>query len=111
MTRDGSPRPPTPPTGIVVAFQLTDTGESFHVAAREGVATVLPGRPDHADATVRLPQRVWIALLLGLTSPGEALLADGVEAEGDLAEFVRFHRRFTTATAEPPRTPRRGGPA
>ena len=55
---------------------------------------------------MRLPQRVWIALLLGLTSLGDALLADGVEAEGDLAEFVRFHRRFTTATAEPPRTPR-----
>jgi hypothetical protein len=100
MKSNGSPRPTSPVTRVVVAFELTDTGESFHVAARNGVTTVLPGRPGEADATVRLPQRVWIELLLGLTSLGDALLADGVDAEGDLAEFVRFHRRFTTSTAE-----------
>ena len=107
MKRDGSPRPATPPTSVVVAFQLSDTGESFGVVARAGVATVFPGRPEDAEATVRLPQRVWIELLLGLTSLGDALLAEGVEAEGDLAEFVRFHRRFSTATAAPRRS-RRG---
>lgn len=106
MKRDGCPPPAPAPTSVVVAFQLTDTDESFHVAAREGVATVFPARPSGAGATVRLPQRVWMALVLGVTSLGEALLADGVEAEGDLAEFVRFHRRFTTATCEPPPRPR-----
>ena len=95
MKQDGSPPPATSPTSVVVAFELTDSDESFHVAARAGVATVFPGSPDGADATVRLPEQVWMALLLGLTSLGEALLAEGVEAEGDLAEFVRFHRRFT----------------
>jgi alkyl sulfatase BDS1-like metallo-beta-lactamase superfamily hydrolase len=99
MKSNGSPRPTSPAPRVVVAFELTDTGESFHVAARNGVTTVLPGRSEHADATVRLPQRLWIELLLGLTSLGDALLADGVDAEGDLAGFVRFHRRFTTATA------------
>ena len=81
---------------MVVAFHLTDTDESFHVDAGEGVATVFPGSPEAADATVRLPQQVWLELLLGVTSLGEALLADGVEADGDLARFVSFHRRFTT---------------
>jgi hypothetical protein len=99
-----------PSTTVVVAFHITDTGESFHVAAREGAATVFPGRLGGAIATVRLPQRVWFALLLGSISLGEALLADGVEAEGDLAQFVRFHRRFTTATDAPPTDPRRGEP-
>jgi hypothetical protein len=99
MKSNGSSRPTSPVTRVVVAFELNDTGETFHVAARDGVATVLPGRPERADATVRLPQRVWIGLLLGVTSLCDALLADGVEAEGDLAEFVRFHRRFTTSNA------------
>ena len=89
---------PTAParTTVVVAFHLTDTDESFHVDAGEGVATVFPGSPEAADATVRLPQQGWLELLLGVTSLGEALLADGVEADGDLARFVSFHRRFTT---------------
>lgn len=91
-----------------MAFHLTDSDESFHVIADQGVSRVVPGSPDRADATVQLPQRVWLALLLGLTSLGEALLADGVEAEGDLAKFVRFHRRFATAVS--PRRPRRGEP-
>jgi alkyl sulfatase BDS1-like metallo-beta-lactamase superfamily hydrolase len=98
MTQDRSlPRTPLS-SGVVVAFELTDTGESFHVVARRGVTTVASGRLDGAEATVRLPQSTWIALLLGLTSLGDALLADGVEAEGDLATFVRFHRRFHTTS-------------
>jgi hypothetical protein len=109
MTHGGSPPLITPPISIVVAFLLTDTGDRFHVAAGDGVARVFAGGYD-AGATVRLPQRVWIALLLGLTSLAEALLADGVEAEGDLAEFVRFYRRFTTTTAVPPQQPRREEP-
>jgi putative sterol carrier protein len=108
MKRHDSLRPTAAPKGAVVAFEITDSDECFHVAAREGVATVLAGRPDGADATVRLPHRVWMALLLGLTSPCEALLAEGVEAEGNLAEFVRFHRRFTTAAAGPSGTWRPG---
>jgi hypothetical protein len=107
MTRCDSSQLITAPTGAVVAFQLTDTGDRFHVAAGDGVAMVFAGRPDVAGATVRLPQRVWIALLLGLTSLGEALLADGVEAEGDLADFLCFYRCFTTTTAVSPREPRR----
>ena len=99
MKRRGLPPAPSASPSVVVAFHLSDTGESFGVVAGAGVATVLPGRPEDADATVRLPQRVWIELLLGVTSLGEALLAEDVEAEGDLAEFVRFHRRFSTATA------------
>ncbi len=89
---------------MVVAFHVSDTGERFRVVARAGVATVLAGGGEDAEATVRLPQRVWIELLLGVTSLGEALLAEDVEAEGDLAEFVRFHRCFsiTTATPRPP---------
>ena len=104
---DSSPTRATSTT-VVVAFELTDTAESFHVAAREGVATIFPGRSDDAQATVQLPQRVWIALVLGVTSLGEALLAEGVEAAGDLAHFVRFHRRFATAAAAPSRQRRAG---
>lgn len=84
-----------------MAFELTDTGECFHAAARQGVTTVASGRPDGAEAIVRLPQRVWIALLLGLTSLGDALLAEGVDAQGDLATFTRFHRRFNIASPAP----------
>jgi alkyl sulfatase BDS1-like metallo-beta-lactamase superfamily hydrolase len=96
-------------SSVVVAFHVSDTGESFRVVVRTGVATVLTGGGEDAEATVRLPQRVWIELLLGVTSLGEAMLAEDVEAEGDLAEFVRFHRCFsiTTATPRPPQG--RGG--
>ena len=86
---------------VIVAFHLTDTGESFLVAAREGLVTIVPADQTGASATVHLPLRVWVGLVLGVTSLGDALLADGVDAAGDLGTFVRFHRRFTT-TGRPP---------
>jgi alkyl sulfatase BDS1-like metallo-beta-lactamase superfamily hydrolase len=110
MKRRGLPPTPSASSGVVVAFHLSDTGERFRVAARAGVATVLAGGGDDTQATVRLPQRVWIELLLGVTSLGEALLAEDVEAEGDLAEFVRFHRCFSITTATPRRQQGRGEP-
>lgn len=101
MKQDRSLPRSSPSSGVVVAFELTDTGERFHVTARHGVTTVASGGPAGVAATVRLPRQVWIALLLGLTSLGDALLAEGVEAEGDLAAFTRFHRRFSTAPLAP----------
>jgi hypothetical protein len=45
MKSNGSSRPTSPVTRVVVAFELNDTGETFHVAARDGVATVLGDAP------------------------------------------------------------------
>lgn len=109
MTQREAPTTAQATTPVIVAFHLTDTGESFHVAAREGLVTVVPADRTGASATVRLPQRVWFGLVLGVTSLGEALLADGVDAAGDLGTFVRFHRRFAT-TGRPRRSRRPAEP-
>lgn len=96
MNGDG-PTKPAAPASVVVVFEIADTGERFHVTAREGVATAFPGGHDGAQATVRLPHLAWMSLLLGVVSLGDVLLLEAVEARGDLAVFVRFHRRFATA--------------
>lgn len=82
-----------------LVFHVRETGQSYRVAAGPGV-TVATATPDgetvadQAAARIRLPEQVFLGLLLGSTSLAEALLAPELVAEGDLAAFVRFHRLF-----------------
>lgn len=92
-------RPADAEAPAVVVFRIIDTGEVFRVEAQSEVTTVAAGAPAPADAVVTLPQRLWLELLLGVKGFGEALLEEGIEAEGDLGRFVLFHRRFATGLA------------
>jgi alkyl sulfatase BDS1-like metallo-beta-lactamase superfamily hydrolase len=81
-----------------VVFQFSDTGETFIVTVRYGVAEVvaereLPGTPP-ALATVVVNAPTWRRVALGIRSPRDAMTSGAIEVDGSVPDFLRFVRRF-----------------
>jgi len=70
-------------------FRFPDTGETFTVHVRRGVAEINPRFPDSPDISVTVDSRVWKEVAAGLRNPVIALFKD-IEKEGGMLKLVKF---------------------
>ena len=73
----------------MVGFRFPDTGETYMVHVRRGVAEIQPEFPEKPDIAVTVDSTVWKEIVTGLRNPAVALLTD-VEIEGGTLDLVRF---------------------
>ncbi len=73
----------------VVGFRFPDTGETYMVHVRRGVAEIQTRFPEKPDIAVTVDSTVWKEIVTGLRNPAVALLTD-VEIEGGTLDLVRF---------------------
>ena len=82
-----------------VRFEFADTGETFFVTIRRGVAEVvasdtpLPGTPEPL-ATVHTQTGVWRRLATDMLSPVAVIASGDLRVEGDALGFQAFTSRF-----------------
>jgi alkyl sulfatase BDS1-like metallo-beta-lactamase superfamily hydrolase len=77
-----------------IGLHFTDVDERFSVEIRRGVAVVARGVPAAVVATARGPRESIGPLLLGTSSPQDALSTPGLDVEGSRDELVAFMDRF-----------------
>lgn len=81
-----------------VRFILDDTGETWQVTVRRGVAEVVAGEPLPGTpapvATVRTTAATWRRVALGQEDPVSAVAARRIQLEGDSMALHRFLGRF-----------------
>lgn len=77
---------------ITAVFKITDTGETYAVMVRRGVAEIRCEAVDEADLVIRVEEKVWKELALGVRNPFLALAAGEIKVDGNkilkLKEFV-----------------------
>ncbi len=67
---------------MTAAFRMTDTGETYTVAIRRGIAEIRPGFPDEPDLVLIVEEAHWKELALGVDSPLAALATGRLKVEG-----------------------------
>ena len=77
---------------ITAVFKITDTGEAYTVMVRRGVAEIRLEAVDEADLVMRVEEKVWKELALGVRNPLQALATGKIKVDGNkilkLKEFV-----------------------
>lgn len=74
----------------VVGFRFPDTGQSFTVHVRRGLADIHPGLPERADNTVTVDSVVWKEMAAGIRNPTAAFVTGKVGVDGGTLDLVRF---------------------
>lgn len=74
---------------MVAGFRFPDTGETYSVHVRRGVAEIKPGFPARPDIALTVDSMTWKEIASGLRSPGPALIKD-VEKDGGLMKIISF---------------------
>ena len=87
---------------LTIAFQFTDTAQSYGVEVRRGVAQVHETLPPKADATLKLTTQTLNRLIARQTTFPEAMKAGEVKAEGNLAALPKFLSFFDPPSTAPP---------
>ncbi|MEK7831554.1 MAG: alkyl sulfatase dimerization domain-containing protein, partial [Acidobacteriota bacterium] len=89
---------------ITVAFKITDTGETYAVEVRRGVAQVHERTlPAKLDATLNVSLATMQRLISRQVTPIAALQSGEVKTEGSTAVLARFYSFFDPlTTSEPP---------
>jgi alkyl sulfatase BDS1-like metallo-beta-lactamase superfamily hydrolase len=77
----------------VAGFRFPDTGETFTVHVRRGVAEIRPQFPENPDIALTVDSTVWKEVVTGFRNPALALVKD-VDKEGGTLEIVRFLNLF-----------------
>lgn len=86
-----------------VAFQITDTGETYAVEVRRGVAQVHEGLPAKVDATLSISLATMQKLIARQLTLIGALQSGEVKIQGSVALLTRFYGFFDPLTTpEPP---------
>jgi len=80
-------------TTMTVQFDLTDTGETYSVQIRRGVAEVQTYPIAEPDATVTTTSIVWKEIAARLRTPASAIAAGEFSVDGKIA-FLQFMRHF-----------------
>ncbi|MBN2179137.1 MAG: MBL fold metallo-hydrolase [Deltaproteobacteria bacterium] len=78
----------------VVGFRFPDTGDTFTVHVRRGVAEIQPRLPENPDNTVTVNSLVWKEIVAGMRNPALALVKGDVSIEGGTFELVKFLALF-----------------
>ncbi len=78
----------------VVGFHFPDTGESWTIEVRRGIADVREGLPESPDLRLAVDSVVWREMLCGRRNPATTLASDAVQVEGGVLELLGFLRLF-----------------
>lgn len=88
---------------ITVAFAITDTGETYALEVRRGVAQVHEGLPTKVDATLAISLATMQKLIARQITMVAALQSGEVKIQGSAALLTRFYGFFDPLTSpEPP---------
>jgi alkyl sulfatase BDS1-like metallo-beta-lactamase superfamily hydrolase len=74
----------------IVGFRFPDTGETFCVHVRRGVAEVRPELSQGADNVITTDSHVWKEIAAGVRNPALAYVKGDVQIEGGKFELVKF---------------------
>jgi alkyl sulfatase BDS1-like metallo-beta-lactamase superfamily hydrolase len=78
---------------MTAGFRFPDTGESFGVYVRRGVAEIQPYFPDNPDISLTVDSIVWKEVVTGFRNPAMALVKD-VDKEGGMLKVIKFLSLF-----------------
>jgi alkyl sulfatase BDS1-like metallo-beta-lactamase superfamily hydrolase len=87
---------------LTIAFDITDTKQTYAVEVRRGIAQVHETKPAKVDATLRLPLSVMQRIIARQTTLAAALQAGEIKAEGEVALLARFNGFFDAAPSVAP---------
>jgi len=77
---------------ITAVFKITDAGQAFTVMVRRGVAEIRPEGVDEADLVIRVEEKVWKEVALGVRNSLLALAKGEIKVDGNkilkIKEFV-----------------------
>jgi alkyl sulfatase BDS1-like metallo-beta-lactamase superfamily hydrolase len=77
----------------IAGFRFPDTGQSYTVHVRRGVAEIQPRFPENPDIVVTVDSNLWKEIAAGARNPVIALFKD-MEKEGGTLKIIRFLRLF-----------------
>jgi len=77
----------------LAGFRFPDTGESYSIHVRRGVAEVQPVFPENPDIVVTVDANIWREVAAGARNPAVALVRD-MDKEGGTLNVVRFLNLF-----------------
>ena len=83
----------------VVGFRFTDTGETFGVHVRRGIAEITEGFPENPAASIKTETFIWKEILAKRRNPAIAFASGDVEIEGGILDMLSFLSLF-----QPPET-------
>lgn len=87
----------------IVAFAITDTGETYALEVRRGIAQVHEGLPSKVDATLSISLATMQKLIARQITMVAALQSGEVKIQGSMALLTRFYGFFDPLTTpEPP---------
>jgi alkyl sulfatase BDS1-like metallo-beta-lactamase superfamily hydrolase len=73
-----------------VRFRFPDTGESYTVHVRRGVAFIEKSYAPAADITVTIDSKIWKRLAAKIDSPAAAYATGKIKVEGGVVGLVKF---------------------
>lgn len=79
----------------VIGFEFTDTGETFGIHVRKGIAEVTSGFPDNPDASLKTDSLVWKEILAKRRNPAVAFASGDVDINGSIIDMLAFLSLFT----------------
>jgi alkyl sulfatase BDS1-like metallo-beta-lactamase superfamily hydrolase len=77
-------------TDTIVGFRFPDTGETYTVHVRKGVAEIQPRFPDNPSLSVTVDSPVWKEIAARIRSPALAYAKGEVKIEGGVLNLVEF---------------------
>lgn len=75
---------------ITAVFKITDAGQAFTVMVRRGVAEIRPEGVDEADLVIRVEEKVWKEVALGVRNFLLALAKGEIKVDGN--KILKFKR-------------------
>lgn len=79
----------------VVGFEFTDTGETFGIHIRNGIADVTEGFPESPDASLKTASLVWKEILAKRRNPAVAFASGDVDINGSIIDMLAFLSLFS----------------
>ena len=80
-----------------VCFKFTDTGETFSLIVRKGVAELKNKRIGTPEISVEIDSQVWKEILVKLRDPLIAFAKGEIKVEGSKTELISFMQLFKAA--------------
>ena len=87
---------------LTVGFRFTDTGRSYALEVRRGIAQLHESLPAEVDVTLNLTVSDLHRIILRQTTFADALKTGEIKADGKQAELARFFGFFDAPASEPP---------
>ncbi|USG62069.1 MBL fold metallo-hydrolase [Sneathiella marina] len=79
----------------IIGFEFTDTGETFGIHVRKGIAEVTDGFPENPEASLKTESLVWKEILAKRRNPAVAFASGDVDINGSIIDMLGFLSLFT----------------